>query len=170
MKGKVGEQGSQQIFKQEVITDKVGGSSAKRDVSKQSKEKRLKHKVSGYKSQSKRRSIAGCRLLLRTLGEQWNKIFMEIFRSMLHGFLPLSPMCLTELSSFWYCLKDFFTLHMLSLTIKNDDVTSGRRGLDLPGGHGWLRGSWVKQILNKSAKYVCASRLRDILCLDNIKF
>ena len=34
---------------------------------KQRKEKRLKHKVSGYKSQSKRRSIAGCRPLLRTL-------------------------------------------------------------------------------------------------------
>ena len=68
------EQGSQQIFKQEVITDKVGGSSAKPEVSKQSKEKRLKHKVSGYKSQSKRRLIAGCRLLLRTLNRivvQW---------------------------------------------------------------------------------------------------
>ena len=51
-----------------MITDKVGGSSAKPEVSKQSKEKRLKHKVSGYKSQSKRRSIARCRLLLRTLG------------------------------------------------------------------------------------------------------
>ena len=50
-----------------MITDKVGGSSAKPEVSKQSKEKRLKHKVSGYKSQSKWRSIAGCRLLLRTL-------------------------------------------------------------------------------------------------------
>ena len=50
-----------------MITDKVGGSSAKPEVSKQSKEKRLKHKVSGYKSQSKRRSIAGCHLLLRTL-------------------------------------------------------------------------------------------------------
>ena len=50
-----------------MITDKVGGSSAKPEVSKQSKEKRLKHKVSGCKSQSKRRSIAGCRLLLRTL-------------------------------------------------------------------------------------------------------
>ena len=34
---------------------------------KQRKEKRLKHKVSGYKSQSKQRPIAGCRLLLRTL-------------------------------------------------------------------------------------------------------
>ena len=31
-----------------MITDKVGGSSAKPEVSKQSKEKRLKHKVSGY--------------------------------------------------------------------------------------------------------------------------
>ena len=66
-KGCLLNQGSQQIFKQEVITDKVGGSSAKPEVSKQTKEKRLKHKVSGYKSQSKRRSIAGCRLLLRTL-------------------------------------------------------------------------------------------------------
>ena len=50
-----------------MITDKAGGSSAKPEVSKQSKEKRPKHKVSGYKSQSKRRSTAGCRLLLRTL-------------------------------------------------------------------------------------------------------
>ena len=50
-----------------MITDKVGGSSAKPEVSKQSKVKWLKHKVSGYKSQSKRISIAGCRLLLRTL-------------------------------------------------------------------------------------------------------
>ena len=50
-----------------MISGKVGGSSAKPEVSKQSKEKWLKHKVSGYKSQSKRQSIAGCRLLLRTL-------------------------------------------------------------------------------------------------------
>ena len=59
-----------------MITDKVGGSSAKPEVSKQSKEKRLQHKVSGYKPQSKRRSIAGCRLLLRTLvllGVGYNK-------------------------------------------------------------------------------------------------
>ena len=33
-----------------MITDKVGGSSAKPEVSKQSKEKRLKHKVSGDQS------------------------------------------------------------------------------------------------------------------------
>ena len=48
------------------------------------------------------------------VGGQWNKIFMEIFRSMLHGFLPLSPVSLTELCSFWYGLKDLFTLHKLA--------------------------------------------------------
>ena len=48
------------------------------------------------------------------VGEQWNKIFMEIFRSMLRGFLPFSPLSLTELWSFWYGLKDLFTLHKLA--------------------------------------------------------
>ena len=47
------------------------------------------------------------------VGEQWNKIFMEIFRSMSRGFLLLSPVSLTELCSFWYGLKDLFTLHKL---------------------------------------------------------
>ena len=63
--------------------------------------------------------------------------FHGIFRSMLHGFLPFSPVSLTELCSFWYCLKDFFTLHKLaeklSLTIKTDDVTSSRREVDPHG-------------------------------------
>ena len=31
---------------------------------------------------------------------QWNKIFMEIFKSMLHSFLPFSRVSLTELCSF----------------------------------------------------------------------
>ena len=48
------------------------------------------------------------------VGEQWNKIFMEIFRSMSGDFLLLSPVSLTELCSFWYGLKDLFTLHKLS--------------------------------------------------------
>ena len=48
------------------------------------------------------------------VGGQWDKIFMEIFRSMLHGFLPFSPVSLTELCSFWYGLKDLFTLHKLA--------------------------------------------------------
>ena len=34
------------------------------------------------------------------VGGWWNKIFMEVFRSMLHGFLPFSPVPLTELCSF----------------------------------------------------------------------
>ena len=43
-------------------------------------------------------------------------------------FLPSSPVSLTELYSFWYGLKDLFTLHKLadklSLTIKTDGVKS----------------------------------------------
>ena len=48
------------------------------------------------------------------VGEQWNKIFMGIFRSMSHGFLLLSQVSLTELCSFWYGLKDLFTLQRLA--------------------------------------------------------
>ena len=47
------------------------------------------------------------------VGEQWNKIFMGTFRSMSHGFLLLSPVSLTELCSFWYGLKDLFTLQKI---------------------------------------------------------
>ena len=39
---------------------------------------------------------------------------MEIFRSMLHGFLPFAAVSLTELCSFWFGLKDLFTLHKLT--------------------------------------------------------
>ena len=56
---------------------------------------------------------------------------MPMFGSMLHGFLPFSLVSLTKLCSFWYGLKDLFTLHTLAykdaLTIKTDDVTSGGR-------------------------------------------
>ena len=54
--------------------------------------------------------------------------------------LQVTPfVALTDLCSFWYGLKDFFTLHisqmtMLSLTNKTDDVTSDRRDLDLQRG------------------------------------
>ena len=41
------------------------------------------------------------------VGGEWNKIFMEIFRSMLRGLLPFSPVLL-------YALKDLFTLHKLA--------------------------------------------------------
>ena len=49
------------------------------------------------------------------VGGRWNKIFIEIFRSILHVFffLPFSPVFLTELCSFWYGLKDLFALHKL---------------------------------------------------------
>ena len=57
------------------------------------------------------------------VGEQWSKIFMEIFRSV----------SLTELCSFWYGLKDLFTLHKLSLTVKTDDITKGRKDVDPHG-------------------------------------
>ena len=40
--------------------------------------------------------------------------FRRDFRSMLHGFLPFSLVSLTELCSFWYGLKDLFTLHKLA--------------------------------------------------------
>ena len=53
------------------------------------------------------------------VGGQWNKIFMEIFRSS-RGFLLLSPVSLTELCSFWYGLKDLFTLHKLAKKVVLD--------------------------------------------------
>ena len=40
---------------------------------------------------------------------------LVFFRSMLHdGFLPFSLVSLTELCSFWYGLKDLFTLYKLA--------------------------------------------------------
>ena len=54
------------------------------------------------------------------VGEQCNKIFMGIFRSMSCGFLLLSPVSLTELCSFWYGLKDLFTLHKLAKKVVLD--------------------------------------------------
>ena len=39
---------------------------------------------------------------------------MEILGSMLHGYLPFSPLSLTEPCSFWYGLKDPFTLYKLA--------------------------------------------------------
>ena len=38
---------------------------------------------------------------------------MEILGSMLHCYLPFSPSSLTELCTFWYGLKDPFTLYKL---------------------------------------------------------
>ena len=57
------------------------------------------------------------------------KFWVEIFRSMLDGFLPFSPVSLTELCSFWYGLKDLFSLQKLA-NKKNDNVTIGGKGLN----------------------------------------
>ena len=64
----------------------------------------------------------------RTLGSEkskgrsvdWNKIFVELFRSMLHGLLPFSLFSLTESCSFWYGLKDLFNLHRLASKVVLD--------------------------------------------------
>ena len=96
---------------------------------------------------------------------------MEIFRSMLHGLLPFSQVLLTGLCSFWYGLKDLFTLHKLStklsLTIKTDDVTSRRRDVDLPSSYGQLKGEWVKQrtsTRNESPSLLVATMLPNLYC------
>ena len=71
---------------------------------------------------------------------------MEIYRSILHGFLLFSLVSLIELCPFWYDLKDLFTLHKLvdkvGLDVKTDDVTRVRKDVDP---HGQLRGEWVNQ-------------------------
>ena len=63
--------------------------------------------------------------------------FQGNFWSMLHVFLPFSPVSLTESCSCWYDLKDSCTLHKsedkIVLVGKTDDVTSGRRDLDPRG-------------------------------------
>ena len=49
------------------------------------------------------------------IGGQWSKIFMVIFRSTLNGcLLFFSLASLTESRSFWYRVKDLFTLHNLA--------------------------------------------------------
>ena len=73
------------------------------------------------------------------VGGQWNKIFMEIYRSILHGFLPFSPVSLSELCSFWYGLKDLFTLH------KSADKFVERTWIRT-GGYGRFRGEWVNPL------------------------
>ena len=45
---------------------------------------------------------------------------MEIFRSMSGGFLLVSPVSLTKLCSFWFGLKDVFTLHKLAKKVVLD--------------------------------------------------
>ena len=64
-----------------------------------------------------------------------------------HGNFQVNVTCFfVAFFSFWYGLRDLFTLHRynrtkLSLTIKTDDATRGRKDLDL---HVRLTGEWVK--------------------------
>ena len=61
---------------------------------------------------------------------------MDIFRSVLHGFLPFSLVSLTELCSFWYGVISSLCTNWqteLSLTGKMDDVKSGRKHVDQHG-------------------------------------
>ena len=57
--------------------------------------------------------------IILELGAQKGSWVMEqalhgAFRSVLHGFfLAVSPVSLTELCSFWYSLRDLFSLHKL---------------------------------------------------------
>ena len=48
------------------------------------------------------------------LGERKGRWAMEQDFHGEHGFLPFSLVSLTELCSFWYGLKDLFTLHKLA--------------------------------------------------------
>ena len=54
------------------------------------------------------------------VGGYCNKIYMELFRSLSRGFLLFSPVSLNELCSFWYGLKDLFTLHKLAKKVVLD--------------------------------------------------
>ena len=116
-----------------MITDKVGGSSAKPEVSKQSKEKRLKHKVSGYKSQSKRRSIAGCRLLLRTLTlsfetlELWSYPSKHCNSDLILPNIGIAVLSFQTLEFWFYLSKHYNSYGILPntgiLTISNQTLT-----------------------------------------------
>ena len=61
-----------------------------------------------------RKAFRTLELMKGKVDGKWNKIVMQIFWSMLQGFSPFSPVSLTELCSFWYDLKDLFTLHKVA--------------------------------------------------------
>ena len=76
------------------------------------------------------------------LGERKGRwVVKQDFRGNFQGnvtwFFAFSPVSLTELCSFWYGLKDLFTLHKLVdkvvLTVKTDEITGGRGYVDPHG-------------------------------------
>ena len=66
--------------------------------------------------------------------------FHGSFQVKLYGFLPFPLASLTKSCSCWYGLKDLSTLTKLSLTLKMDDFTSGRRNVDLYRWFGEVQG------------------------------
>ena len=96
------------------------------------------------------------------VGGQWNKIFMEIFRSMSRSFLLLSPVSLTELCPFWYGLKDRFTLHKLAKSRRPLKLMTSQRVERTwirTGGYGRFRGEWV----NVNLKIVKSAQFKRVL-------
>ena len=75
----------------------------------------------------------------------------KMFRSMWHGFLPFSWVSLTELWSFWYGLKDLFTLQVgwqsCPWPLKLMTSQAVERTWIHMGGYMQLRGEWVKEVL-----------------------
>ena len=67
---------------------------------------------------------------------------------MLHFFLPFSPVSSTELGSFWYGLKDLFTLHKLADKFILDYYIMTSQAVErkriCTGGYRRLRGECVK--------------------------
>ena len=63
-------------------------------------------------------------LILESLDERKGRRVVEqdfhgnFLVNVTYFFLPFSPVSLTELSSFWYGLKDLFTLHKLDRPLK----------------------------------------------------
>ena len=60
-------------------------------------------------------------------------------------FLPFSSVSLTELCSFWYVLKDLFTLHKLSVEVMISSFFALESMWTSMGHYGQLRGEWVNQ-------------------------
>ena len=71
------------------------------------------------------------------VGGQWNKIFMEFYRSILHGFLHFSPVSLSELCSFWF-ERSLHSAQVRGQICRKDEDPHGRLGA-VRGGYGRLQ-------------------------------
>ena len=90
-----------------------------------------------------------------SVGGEWNKIWWEFLYQRCMFFLPFSLVFSTESCSFmvWKIFSPYTSqMTKFSLTVKSDDVTGGRRGVDP---HGRFSGEWI----NGSFVFVCFSFL-----------